>query len=175
LLAEEGLLFARFSMCASSSLSSWVLCYAWRSVNQSVLEYSTHLGLMMRRLLLSRQLRSLWQEDGYVVYNCYWSRQHSHSRVRVPWDSWPYFTVSDSRLPFLSPPTTRRAMVGVSDPTFTRVFLPWILSSCGLSRFILPEQWIPCSAIPLLRSASVVMGLVDTECGRICCCGNTFI
>jgi hypothetical protein len=24
----------------------------------------------------------------------------SHSRVRVPWDSWPYFTVSDSRLPF---------------------------------------------------------------------------
>jgi hypothetical protein len=28
------------------------------------------------------------------------TRQHSHSRVRVPWDSQPYFTVSDSRLPF---------------------------------------------------------------------------
>jgi hypothetical protein len=26
-------------------------------------------------------------------------RQLSHSRVRVPRDSWPYFTVSDSRLP----------------------------------------------------------------------------
>jgi hypothetical protein len=26
-------------------------------------------------------------------------RQRSHSQVRVPWDSWPYFTVSDSRLP----------------------------------------------------------------------------
>jgi hypothetical protein len=26
-------------------------------------------------------------------------RQRSHSRVRVPRDSWPYFTVSDSRLP----------------------------------------------------------------------------
>jgi hypothetical protein len=26
-------------------------------------------------------------------------RQHSRSRVRVPRDSWPYFTVSDSRLP----------------------------------------------------------------------------
>jgi hypothetical protein len=26
-------------------------------------------------------------------------RQHSHSRVRVPHDSWPYFTVSDSRIP----------------------------------------------------------------------------
>jgi hypothetical protein len=27
-------------------------------------------------------------------------RQRSHFRVRVPYDSWPYFTVSDSRLPF---------------------------------------------------------------------------
>jgi hypothetical protein len=26
-------------------------------------------------------------------------RQRSHSPVRVPWDSWLYFTVSDSRLP----------------------------------------------------------------------------
>jgi hypothetical protein len=29
------------------------------------------------------------------------SRQHSHSQIRVPRDSWPYFTVSDSRLPKL--------------------------------------------------------------------------
>jgi hypothetical protein len=29
-------------------------------------------------------------------------RQRSHSRVRVPWDSQPYFTISDSRLPFSS-------------------------------------------------------------------------
>jgi hypothetical protein len=43
-------------------------------------------------------------------------RQPSHSRVRVPCDSRPYFTVSDSRLPFSSPPTTRRAMVEVFDP-----------------------------------------------------------
>jgi hypothetical protein len=27
-------------------------------------------------------------------------RRRSHSRVGVPWDSRPYFTVSDSRLPF---------------------------------------------------------------------------
>jgi hypothetical protein len=40
-------------------------------------------------------------------------RQRSHSRVRVPWDSRPYFVVSDSRLPFSSPPTTRRATVEV--------------------------------------------------------------
>jgi hypothetical protein len=25
--------------------------------------------------------------------------QRSHSRVRFPWDSWPYFTFSGSRLP----------------------------------------------------------------------------
>jgi hypothetical protein len=39
--------------------------------------------------------------------------QRSHSRVRVPWDSPPYFTVSDSRLPFLLPLMTRRARVEV--------------------------------------------------------------
>jgi hypothetical protein len=45
--------------------------------------------------------------------------QRSHSRVRIPWDSQTYFTVSDSRLPFLSPPTTRRATVEVFDPAST--------------------------------------------------------
>jgi hypothetical protein len=43
-------------------------------------------------------------------------RQRGHFRVRVLWDSWPYFTVSDSRLPFSSPSTTRSATVEVSRP-----------------------------------------------------------
>jgi hypothetical protein len=47
-------------------------------------------------------------------------RQRSHFRVRVPWNSLPYFTVSDSRLPFSSPPTTRRVTVEVFDPASTR-------------------------------------------------------
>jgi hypothetical protein len=34
--------------------------------------------------------------------------KRSLSRVRVPWDSRSYFTVSDLRLPFSSPPTTHR-------------------------------------------------------------------
>jgi hypothetical protein len=42
--------------------------------------------------------------------------ERSHSRVRVPWDSRPYFTVSDLGLPFSSPPTTRRVTVEVFDP-----------------------------------------------------------
>jgi hypothetical protein len=48
-------------------------------------------------------------------------RQPSRSRVRVPWHSWPYFTVSDLRLPFSSPPTTRRVTVEAFEPASTRV------------------------------------------------------
>jgi hypothetical protein len=44
----------------------------------------------------------------------------NHFWVRVPWDSWPYFTVSVSRLPFSSPPTARRATMEVFDPASTR-------------------------------------------------------
>jgi hypothetical protein len=51
--------------------------------------------------------------------------QRSHSRVRVPWDSPPYFTVSDFRLPFSSPPTARRVTVEVFDPASTRVTSPF--------------------------------------------------
>jgi hypothetical protein len=46
--------------------------------------------------------------------------QRSLSRVRIPWDSRPYFTVSDLRLPFSSPPTTRRVTVEVLDPASTQ-------------------------------------------------------
>jgi hypothetical protein len=55
-------------------------------------------------------------------------RQHSHSWVRVPWDSRPYFTVSDSRLPFTLPPTTRRVTVEVFDLTSTRFLCYSVLS-----------------------------------------------
>jgi hypothetical protein len=51
------------------------------------------------------------------------SSQRSHSRVRVPWDSRPYFTVPDFRLYFSSPPTTRRVTVEVFDPASTWVEL----------------------------------------------------
>jgi hypothetical protein len=47
-------------------------------------------------------------------------RQRNHSRVRVPWDSRPYFTGSDLSIPFSSPPTTLRATVEVFDPATTR-------------------------------------------------------
>jgi hypothetical protein len=49
-------------------------------------------------------------------------RQLSHFRVQVPWDSWPCL---NSRLPFSSLPTTRRATVEVFDPASKRVSLVW--------------------------------------------------
>jgi hypothetical protein len=55
-------------------------------------------------------------------------RQRSHSRVPVPWDLRPYFTVSHLRLPFLSPPTTRKVMVEVFDPTST-----WVTSTHSIT------------------------------------------
>jgi hypothetical protein len=49
--------------------------------------------------------------------------QRSLSRVRVLWDSRPYFSVSHLRLPFSSPPTTRRVTVEVFDPAPTQEWL----------------------------------------------------
>jgi hypothetical protein len=48
-------------------------------------------------------------------------RQRIHSRIRVPWDSRPYFTVPDSILHFLSPPTTRSATVEAFYPASTHL------------------------------------------------------
>jgi hypothetical protein len=55
------------------------LCNDRRSVGQSVLMSSTHLGFTTRSLLLSDSCgfvdvgRSLWRENGSAVYNCCWS------------------------------------------------------------------------------------------------------
>jgi hypothetical protein len=46
--------------------------------------------------------------------------QRSLSRVRVPWFLRQYFILSDLRLPFSSPPTTRRVTVEVFNPASTR-------------------------------------------------------
>jgi hypothetical protein len=58
--------------------------------------------------------------------------QRSLSWVRVPCDSRPYFTVSDLRLPFSSPPTTRRVTVEVFDPASTQVWVTSAIWSASL-------------------------------------------
>jgi hypothetical protein len=52
-------------------------------------------------------------------------RQSSHCRVRVPGHSWPYFTVSDSRLPISSPPTTPQDHGGGIGPRLHTGFSDW--------------------------------------------------
>jgi hypothetical protein len=63
-------------------------------------------------------------------------QQCSHFWVWVPWYLWSYFTVSDLRLPFLSPPTTHRATVEVFSSISTWNELP---------------GWCPCYINPLHR------------------------
>jgi hypothetical protein len=64
-------------------------------------------------------------------------RQRSHSRVRVPWISWPYFTVSDSRLPCSSPPTTRWATVEVTNADWLNpAFVTWIETTITNSSYV---------------------------------------
>jgi hypothetical protein len=59
------------------------------------------------------------ERTGLYFVNATGPRQRSLSQVRVPWISRPYFTVSDLRLPFSSPPTTHRVTVEVFDPAST--------------------------------------------------------
>jgi hypothetical protein len=98
------------------------------TVTQSVIPgVEPHMGLMTKYVLLFDSCgllfvgRPLWREDGSVFVYVTGPCQRSLSPVRVPWDSWPYFTVSDLRFPFSSPPTTHRVTVEVFDPTSTRV------------------------------------------------------
>jgi hypothetical protein len=57
--------------------------------------------------------RPLWREDGSVFCMCRWPLPAHSVSVLGPWDLRSYFTVSDLRLPFSSPPTTRKVTVEV--------------------------------------------------------------
>jgi hypothetical protein len=110
--------------------SDWlfsVLCHDRRSVGQSILEWSTHLWFTTRFLLSLDSCGfddvgcSLSDERTSLSFTfAAGPRQRSHSRVRVLCDSRPYFTVSDSRLPSSSPPTTRRNTTDVFESASTR-------------------------------------------------------
>jgi hypothetical protein len=115
----------------SFSVWVWVLCYDRRSVGQSALERSTHLGLTTgyySYYSLTITVLFLWgalsdERTGLSFVHATGPRQCSPSRVRDALVSWPYFTVSDLRLPFLSPPATRGDTVEVFDPASM-----WVIS-----------------------------------------------
>jgi hypothetical protein len=81
------------------------LHYDRQSVGQSVLVSSTHLGFTTTFLFLSDSCGFCWCEalsderTDLPFTIAAGPRQCSHSWVQVPQDSWPYFNVSDSRLP----------------------------------------------------------------------------
>jgi hypothetical protein len=75
--------------------------------------------------------------------------QRSLSRVRVPWNWWPHFTVSGLRLPFPSPPTTRRVTMEVFDPASTRVVSPQSCQSQSFLRLADYRQLVRLDAKPL--------------------------
>jgi hypothetical protein len=89
-----------------------------RTVSQSVsLGIEPYLRLMTRYLLpLDSYTVFLWgalsdERTGLYFVFAAGPLQRSLFRDRVPWHSWSYFTVIDLRLPFSSPPTTRRVTV----------------------------------------------------------------
>jgi hypothetical protein len=137
--------------------SSRDLCYDRRSVGQSVLGYSTHLRLTTRFYYCQTVAGLLtWgalsdERTGLSFTIAAGLRQRSHFRVRVPWDSRPYFTASDSRLPFSSPSTTRRVKVEVFDATSTRETLS--------NEF---ESYVTCSVDPRMTA----LARVSSNCNR---------
>jgi hypothetical protein len=139
------------------------------TVSQSVsIGVEPHVGLMTRYLLFFDSYglvsvgRPLWRADGSFVYSA-GRRERSLSRVRISWDSRPYFTVSDLRLPFSSPPTTRRVTMEVFDPASTQI--------CPYKNFweelIVYFPLIGHEAHRKRRTQQLIYC-----CVCICCCGN---
>jgi hypothetical protein len=141
-------------------------------VSQSVsLGVELHLGLMTRYLLLFDSYGLvLWgalsdERTGLSFAYAGGPRQRSHSWVRAPWDSWPYFTVSGLRLPFSSPPTTRRVTVEVFEPASTWVIV-WNITRVALYSLRVDRTENP---IPLLVS---IDRRGNVSHGSYCCVRN---
>jgi hypothetical protein len=73
--------------------------------------------------------------------------QRSHSRVRVPRDSWTYFTVSDSRLPQTGGPGPR---VYIPQEEDGPVIPPGTLGSACWAGLILPFEMCMCRYLVLI-------------------------
>jgi hypothetical protein len=63
---------------------------------------------------------SLWRENGSVVLSYFWPSSAQSFSCLSPMRLATIFTVTDMRLPFSSPPTTRRVTVEVFDPASTQ-------------------------------------------------------
>jgi hypothetical protein len=109
-MLNSGLRNSPYSPCKLSQSESVLLYDWWFTANQFVLAPSP-LRLAARTFFselntcgFSPYTRITFSPTrGWVCHICTIAAgpsQRNHSRVRLPWDSRPYFTVSDSRLPF---------------------------------------------------------------------------
>jgi hypothetical protein len=89
----------------------------------------------------------------FTIASC--PRQRSHSRVPVPRNSRPYFSVSDSTLPFSSPPKTRKSTVEVFDP---RLHTGYSLSKSKSK--LLYDWWVTANQFVLASSPLRLMGRI---------------
>jgi hypothetical protein len=114
--------------------------------------------------------RPLWREDGSVYWMCRWPLPAQSFSVLVPWDLRPYFTVSDLRLFFASPPTTRRVTVEVFDPTTTRVCILRNSTFCykTLNRKNGKRSWASVAWHHSLSLMGVYIGLRSNELSDVC-------
>jgi hypothetical protein len=116
----------RTILCRLKSKSKSKSHCDWRSVNQWVLVSSPDIYYFLTVAVLICGGALSDERKGLSFVYAAGPRQRSLSRVRVPWLSRPYITVSVLRLPFSSPPTTGRVTVEVFDPASTRVTLSTI-------------------------------------------------
>lgn len=89
--------------------SDWLQCQSYVMTDSQSTSLSwcwAPCGAQHQIFVAVRQLRVCWcgvpsltRERGLAFIIAADPCHCSHSWVRVPWDSWPYFTVSDSRLP----------------------------------------------------------------------------
>jgi hypothetical protein len=115
---------------------------------------------------------SLWREDGSVVYNCCWFSPGQSFSGPSPVGFATIFSVPDSSLLFLSPPTTRRATVVTALP-----YARTLDVTCNSPSF-------PCDALPYARTLDVTCNSPSFPCdaahlrrvtGRLRCCGTALL
>jgi hypothetical protein len=111
----------------------------------------------------------------------------SLSRVRDSWDSRPYISVSNLRLPFSSPPMTRRATVEVFEPASTRAtgtfnppyigFLSWASLLSQFDSYICTrtEYGITCRRVNFARCYATKAGIRVCLKQFVCNGGNPTI
>jgi hypothetical protein len=100
--------------------------------------------------------RSLWREEGLSFAVAAGPRQRSHSQVLVPWDSRPYFTVSNSRLPFSCKQIQSRSHIATDSRSICK---SWCRAPSGVHDQIFITLW---------HLRSCFSGAPSLTRGRVC-------